>query len=76
MNALIACVKKAFEIAEADDEVARIVFYSYTKNNFMQVSRVFGDDNVDRMFTRPLRFSECSRNGGTGTCFTNNRSQQ
>lgn len=61
LNALIACVKKAFEIAEADDEVARIVFYSYTKNNFMQVSRVFGDDNVDRMFTRPLRFSECSK---------------
>lgn len=61
LNALIVCVKKAFEIAEADDEVARIVFYSYTKNNFMQVSRVFGDDNVDRMFTRPLRFSECSK---------------
>ena len=31
MKALIACIKKAFEIAEADDEVTRIVFYSYTK---------------------------------------------
>lgn len=61
MNALLACVKKAFEIAEADDEVARVVFYSYTKNNFMQVSRVFGDDYVDAMFTRPLKFRECSK---------------
>ena len=61
LNALIACVKKAFEIAEADDEVARIVFYSYTKNNFMQVGRVFGDENVDRMFTHSLRFSDCSK---------------
>lgn len=61
MDALLACVKKAFEIAEADDEVARVVFYSQTKNGFTQVSRVFGYDNVDVMFTRPLRFSECSK---------------
>ena len=61
LNALKACVKKAFEIADADDEVARVVFYSYTKNNFVQVSRVFGDDYVDLMFTRPLRCSECSK---------------
>lgn len=61
LNALLACVKKTFEIADADDEIARVVFYSYTKNNFMQVCRVFGDDYVDVMFTRPLRFSECSK---------------
>ena len=61
LNALEACVKKAFEIADADDEIARVVLYSYTKNNFMQVSRVFGDDYVDEMFTRPLRFRECSK---------------
>lgn len=61
MNALLACVRKAFEIADADDEIARIVFYSYTKNNFMQVCRVLGDDYVDVMFTRPLRFDECSK---------------
>lgn len=61
INALLACVKKAFEIAEADDEVARVVFYSFTKNNFMQVSRVFGGDYVNIMFTRPLRSSECSK---------------
>ena len=61
LNALEACVKKAFEIADADDEIARVVLYSYTKNNFMQVSRVFGDDYVDETFTRPLRCSECSK---------------
>jgi hypothetical protein len=61
LDALLACVKKAFEIAEADDEVARVVFYSYNKNNFMQVSRVFGDDYVDVMFNRPLKFNECSK---------------
>ena len=61
LDALLACVKKAFEIAEADDEVARVVFYSYNKNNFMQVGRVFGDDYVDVMFTRPLKFNECSK---------------
>lgn len=61
MNALLACVKKAFEIADADNEVARIVFYSYTKNNFMQVSKVFGNDNVDLMFSRSLRSRECSK---------------
>ena len=61
LSALEACVKKAFEIADADDEIARVVFYSYTKNNFMQVSRVLGDDCVDIMFTRPLKFSDCSK---------------
>jgi hypothetical protein len=34
LNALLACVKKAFEIADADDEIARVVFYSYTKKQF------------------------------------------
>lgn len=61
LNVLEACIEKAFEIADADDEIARVVFYSYTKNNFMQVSRVFGDDYVDVMFTRPLKFNECSK---------------
>lgn len=61
LNALLACVKKAFEIADADAEIGRVVFYSQTKNGFMQVSRVFGDDSVDVMFTRPLRFGECSK---------------
>ena len=61
LNALEACIEKAFEIAEADDEIARVVFYSQTKNGFTQVSRVFGNDYVDKMFTRPLRFSECSK---------------
>lgn len=60
-NALDACIEKAFEIADADDEIDRVVFYSQTKNGFTQVSRVFGDDYVDVMFTRPLRFSECSK---------------
>lgn len=61
LYALEACIEKAFEIAEADDEVERVVLYSYTKNNFMQVSKVFGDDYVDVMFTRPLRFNKCSK---------------
>ena len=61
LNALLACVKKAYEIAEADDEIGRVVFYSQTKNGFTQVSRVFGDDYVDVMFTRSLRFSECPK---------------
>ena len=47
MDALLACVKKAFEIAEADDEIARVVFYSYKKDNFMQVSRVFEDQGTE-----------------------------
>ena len=60
-NALDACIEKAFEIADADKEIDRVVFYSQTKNGFTQVSRVFGDDCVDVMFTRSLRFNECSK---------------
>ena len=38
-----------------------IVLYSYTKNNFETVSRVFGADNVNRMFKQPLRFKDIAR---------------
>lgn len=61
IKALAACIKKAFEIANTDDEVDRVVFYSYTKNNFMQVSKFLGDDNVNQMFSRPMRFRECKK---------------
>lgn len=60
-KALAACIRKAFELADADDEVARVVFYSYTKNNFMQVSKFFGDDNVNQMFSHSMRFRECKK---------------
>lgn len=61
LNALEVCIEKAFEIADADDEIARVVFYSQTKNGFTQVSRVFGDGRVDVMFTHSLRCSDCSK---------------
>lgn len=73
MNALLACIKKAFEIADADDEVTRVVLYSYTKNNFTQVCRVFGDNNVNRMFIQALRFSECSKPIKCATSITYNK---
>ena len=40
-NALVACVSKAIEIAQLDDEIQQIVIYSYTKKNFMQVNKLF-----------------------------------
>ncbi len=61
INALVACVRKAFELADSDDEVERVVLYSYTKNNFMQVDKIFGADNVNQMFSRPMKFNECSK---------------
>jgi len=55
-NALKACVNKAIELAQLDDEIQRIVIYSNTKKNFMQVDKLFGVENVNRMFSTPLVF--------------------
>ena len=55
-NAILACLKKANEIIQNDTEITCIVLYSYTKSNFCTVAQIFGDDNVDRMFSYPLRF--------------------
>lgn len=61
LEALKACIYKAFELADSDDEIKRVVLYSYTKNNFTQVSRLFGSDYVKLMFSRPLKFDLCSK---------------
>ena len=61
LNALAACIRKAFELANSDDEIGRVVLYSYTKNNFMQVDKIFGADNVNQMFSRPMKFRECTK---------------
>lgn len=55
-NALKACVNKALELAQLDNEIQRIVIYSYTKKNFMQVDKLFGVENVNKMFSAPLSF--------------------
>lgn len=55
-KAILACLKKANEICAKDTDVNRIVLYSYTKNNFDTVARIFGPENVNRMFAQPLRF--------------------
>ncbi len=55
-RAILACLKKANEICAKDTDVNCIVFYSYTKNNFDAVARIFGPENVNRMFAQPLRF--------------------
>lgn len=55
-NAILACLKKANEITQSDSEITCIVLYSYTKNNFSTVAQIFGDDNLERMFSFPLRF--------------------
>lgn len=60
-KALVACIRKAFELADSDDEVERVVLYSYTKNNFMQVDKIFGADNVNQMFSRPMKLKECTK---------------
>ena len=60
-EAIVACLKKANEIIANDSEVNLIVLYSYTKNNFNTVAQVLGADNVNRMFSQPLRFQEISR---------------
>lgn len=60
-KALTACILKAFELADSDDEVERVVLYSYTKNNFMQVDKIFGADNVNQMFSHPMKFNKCTK---------------
>lgn len=60
-EAIVACLKKANEIIANDSEVNLIVLYSYTKNNFNTVAQVLGADNVNRMFSQPLRFQKISR---------------
>lgn len=60
-KALAECIRKAFELADSDDEVERVVLYSYTKNNFMQVDKIFGADNVTQMFSCPMKFNECTK---------------
>ena len=61
LEALRACIYKAFELADSDDEIKRVVFYSYTKNNFTQISRIFGIDNVNKMFSHPLKYNLCTK---------------
>lgn len=55
-EAILACLKRANEICAKDADVNRIVLYSYTKNNFETVARIFGSENVNIMFAQPLRF--------------------
>lgn len=52
-NALAACISKAIEIAQLDEEIQRIVIYSHTKKNFMQVIKFFGVELVNKMFSGP-----------------------
>lgn len=59
-NALKACINKAIELAQLDDEIQRIVIYSYTKKNFEQVNNLFSVDVVNRMFSNPVVF-DCIR---------------
>lgn len=58
-DVLVKCIKKAIELAEKDSEIKRIVFYSYTKNNFDVVSKVLGE-GVNKMFSSPLKFNGIS----------------
>lgn len=60
-KALAECIRKAFELTDSDDEVERVVLYSYTKNNFMQVDKIFGADNVTQIFSCPMKFNECTK---------------
>ena len=59
-DALVKCIKKAIELAEKDSETKRIVFYSYTKNNFDLVSKVLGVKDINKMFSSPLKFNGIS----------------
>lgn len=59
-EALIVCINKAIEIAQSDDNVQRIVLYSYTKKNFMQVIQLFGEEIVNRMFSKPILLEDIS----------------
>lgn len=60
-NAILACLKNAKEIIANDPEVGCIVLYSYTKNNFDTVARIFGSENVQRMEKQPIHFKEFSK---------------
>ena len=60
-NAILACLRKANEIIKSDSEVSCIVLYSYTKHNFSTVAQIFGVDNVERMFSLPLRFDSIAK---------------
>ena len=53
-------MKKANEICDKDNDVSRIVLYSYTKSNFNTVARIFGD-SVDRMLKQPIRFKNIAK---------------
>lgn len=55
-KAILACLKKANEIIASDPDVNRIILYSYRKSNFNTVDQILGDENVERMFSQPLRF--------------------
>lgn len=55
-EAIGVCLKKANDICARDADVNYIVLYSYTKDNFNTVAQIFGNENVNRMFTKPLRF--------------------
>lgn len=66
-EAIVACLGKANEICAKDADVNRIVLYSYTKNNFETVSRIFGRENVNKLFAQPLR---CERIAQPVQCLT------
>lgn len=69
-EALKACIRKALQIAESDNEVARIVFYSYTKGNFEQIIKLFGQDDVKQMFSHPVRYSNFPKPFSCATSIT------
>ena len=54
-------MKKANEICANDADVNSIVLYSYAKTSFNTVAQIFGNDNVNRMFSQPLRFEEIAK---------------
>lgn len=60
-EAILACLKKVNEICAYDADVNSIVLYSYAKTNFNTVAQILGNDNVNRMFSQPLRFKEIAR---------------
>lgn len=69
-KALKACIRKALQIVESDNEVARIVFYSYTKDNFNQVIDFFGVETVKQMFSHPVSFLDCPKPLSCATAIT------
>ena len=60
-DAIEACLKKANEIIANDPDIDRIVLYTYTKNNFDTVARIFGVENVKRMEKQPVRFKDLAK---------------